>query len=294
MLYDQSDFRVLDKALGNIDIWGNRLSNARITVSTIRRFGAGMRRLRGFDTGSFSGSIDEANRQRLDRTEFGRLFLEHDGRAVAKWDQYLPAYDEQFQPYRAGFPTESGEVRPLRFLEIGVQHGGSLQLWRKFFGPAAEIWGIDYDDRCQAVDDPDLRVRIGSQNDPEFLRRVVSEMGGVDIVLDDGSHIAKHQRTSLETLFPLLSKGGIYAAEDLHTSYWLDFGGRYGRGGSYIEVVKRVIDDMHGWYHPKRARIPVVAGKTQIDRITVYDSVVFMHKQDRIRPTVLRIGEQSF
>ena len=47
------------------------------------------------------------------------------------------------------------------------------------------IYGIDIDPACAAFDGIDAQVRIGSQADPDFLRRVVQEMGGVDVVLAD-------------------------------------------------------------------------------------------------------------
>ena len=108
-------------------------------------------------------------------------------------------------------------------LEIGVFMGGSLALWRKFLGPDAVIFGIDINPSCIAFDGQFACVRIGSQDDPQFLRSIVAEMGGIDVVLDDGSHIASHQRASFDLLFPLLSDGGHYIVEDMHTAYWRSF-----------------------------------------------------------------------
>ena len=138
---------------------------------------------------------------------FTSLFLRHEGRLVHKWLHCGRAYDRMLGEYRTGFPN-SGTRRPVRFLEIGVSHGGSLELWREYLGEDAVIFGIDIDPRCAEVGRDDLHVRIGSQADEAFLRSVVKEMGGVDIVLDDGSHIASHQRTSFDVLFPLLTARG--------------------------------------------------------------------------------------
>jgi hypothetical protein len=104
-------------------------------------------------------------------------------------------------------------------LEIGVWKGGSLDMWRKFFGPDATLFGVDINSDCARFDGKSASVRIGSQDDPEFLRGVVKEMGKVDIVLDDGSHIASHQRASFEALFPLLSEGGLYIAPKASGSF---------------------------------------------------------------------------
>lgn len=234
----------------------------------------------------------EVARESVEPSDLASIFFDHDGHQVFKWTHYLAAYEEQFHPYRAGMPLPDGTTRPLRMLEIGIAQGGSLQMWRKYFGPEAIIFGVDLDERC-AVAAGDYEIRIGSQADPDFLRAVVEEMGGVDIVLDDGSHVAEHQVGSMRTLFPLLSDGGVYAVEDLHTAYWPDYQGGHRQPGTFIDLVKDVIDDMHGWYHD--------GGDTQgfdaranIPRLTIYDSVAFIAKAKRARPMVTKIGTPTW
>lgn len=222
------------------------------------------------------------------------LFFAHDGRLIHKWVHYLEIYERHLAPYRDGFPLPDGTRRPLRLLEIGVSQGGSLQLWRKYFGPEAVIFGIDVDERCAALDEPETRVRIGSQADSAFLNSVVAEMGGVDVVIDDGSHRAPHQRASFDVLFPSLSFGGLYIAEDLHTAYWaLDFSGGYRRPGTFIEVSKSLVDGMHAWYHrwpiSRRAR----RAQSEIFSVCFYDSVVVIEKRRRERPTVVKVGRPT-
>lgn len=217
-----------------------------------------------------------------------RLFYDHTGRPAHKWHHYFPTYDEVLARYRLGMPPTG---RPLRFLEIGVWKGGSLQLWRKFLGPAAIIFGIDIDQQCAALDQPDLPVRIGSQDDPDFLRSVVAEMGGVDVVLDDGSHLGKHQLMSFAVLFPMLSDDGLYLIEDTHTSYWREWEGGYQKQGTAIEIAKLLVDDMHGWYHGRKPRA-YSKTKTEIASVAFYDSIIAIRKKSRgpprhvIRPAV--------
>jgi hypothetical protein len=261
-------------------------------LRSLSRAPALLRRLGGRDVGSFKVPTGEA-RGRTEDGEFSTLFFSHEGRAMDKWVHYLRAYEEEFSPYRRGFPLSNGDVRPLRFLEIGTRHGGSLQMWRKYFGSEALIWGVDLDPRCTAIDDPDLSIRIGSQGDPNFLADVVEEMGGVDIVLDDGSHMGRHQLISLKTLFPRLADGGLYAVEDLHTAYWRDFGGGYQSAGSFIEVAKQLIDDMHCNYHWRKDQVGLDA-RWAIPRISFYDSMVFIRKAPRGRPVSTEVGKPTF
>lgn len=215
--------------------------------------------------------------------EFADLFFRHDGRGCTKWFQYFDAYDREFGPFRDGF-VENGAQRPIRFLEIGVEGGGSLELWRQYFGPDAVIFGIDIDEQCAARAAEDVQVRIGDQANAEFLRAVVQEMGGIDLVLDDGSHVAKDQRASFDTLFPLLSDGGVYMVEDAHTSYWVKHGGALRWPGSFIEVAKSMVDGIHRWYFNapvgRRARM----ASTSVSSITFYDSMVCIRKRIHGRP----------
>ncbi len=195
------------------------------------------------------------------------LFWSHDGAIVHKWHHYLPLYDRYFGPFRG---------RPVKMLEIGVSLGGSLAIWRSYFGPEAVLFGIDVNPACAKYDGQSAHVRIGSQADPDFLRRVVAEMGGVDIVLDDGSHRSDHMRASLDTLYPLLTEGGIYIVEDTHACYWRNFGGGYRSRKSFVEVIKTMIDDMHHWYHGQGEHITATAGR--LSAIHVYDSMVILEK----------------
>lgn len=267
---------------------------ARNFVRVWRRWGydALTRRWRGLDSTSFEVSPDQALKpgKAPGGDSIEALFSAHKGHLIHKWMHYLPAYDEQFERFRDGFPLPGRGYRPLRMLELGVFHGGSLQLWRRYFGPDAAIWGVDVNPACTSVADGDVEVRIGSQADPAFLRAVVAEMGGVDIVLDDGSHVAKHQRVSFETLFPMLSDGGLYVVEDTHTAYWRDYGG--GRRRGFLGLTGGLIDDMHGWYHGRKPNLAVEATRW-IPKVTVYDSMVAIEKRARERPMVVRIGKKS-
>lgn len=108
------------------------------------------------------------------------LFMTHRGRTIHKWVHYFPVYERHFAPYVG---------RPIVLVEIGVSSGGSLQLWKKYFGPYARIIGIDIDPACAAFEEPQIAVRIGDQADRGFLATVVDEFGAPDIVIDDGSHV---------------------------------------------------------------------------------------------------------
>ncbi len=211
-----------------------------------------------------------------------RFFWENTDRAIDKWVHYLPIYERHFTPFRDS---------PVKLLEIGVQNGGSARMWRDWFGPEALIFGIDVDPACAAGEGDGVKIRIGSQDDPAFLARVVDEMGGVDIVIDDGSHVMQHIHSAFRALFPRLSDGGVYLVEDLHCAYWHGFGGGYRASCSFIETAKGLVDDMHVWYHGHGQR--EAASANTLGALHFYDSIVVIDKQRTTPPRRALTGHES-
>ncbi len=230
----------------------------------------------------FARQVDPEYMQIHAETRMARLFYGHQGRLVTKWAHYLPIYDRHLARFTG---------RAIRLLEIGVAHGGSIQLWRKYFGPEATIFGIDINPRCRVIDDADLCICIGSQSDPGFLRSVVHEMGGVDIVIDDGSHVASHQRVSFETLFPLVDPNGVYIVEDLHASYRTSREGGLRQAGTFIEEMKSMVDDIHAWYTAARQRY--TDAHEIVDGIHFYDSIIVIEKRPKEKPFHTTVGSSS-
>ena len=207
------------------------------------------------------------------------LFVTNKGPKVHKWHHFIPLYDRYFGPYRN---------RPVRFLEIGVAQGGSQQLWRRYFGPEAVIFGIDINPDCKAYDGLNGQVRIGSQDDPAFLDAVVAEMGGLDLVLDDGSHRMSHIMTTLKHLFPKVADGGVYMIEDLHSAYIKGFEGGLTAPGNFFNDLRGMIDDMHHWYHGGGQNLPQVS--SSLTGIHVHDSIVVLDKAPTFAPVRSLIG----
>src|SRR5262245_52918713 len=205
--------------------------------------------------------------------EIEQAFYEHEGRLIHKWGHYLEIYET--------FLSTLKTRKVLRLLEIGVSHGGSLQLWRKYLGSDARIAGLDIDPRTKFADG-NTRVFVGSQDDPGVLGRALEWLGGIDVVIDDGSHIVRHQMASLDYLFPRLSDGGIYICEDLHTNNWSGFGGGYRKSNTFIERMKRAVDDINAWHHRFGAKDATLARR--VFGIHFYDSMVILEKRAVQRP----------
>lgn len=130
------------------------------------------------------------------------------GPGIWKWRHYFPAYERHLGRFRD---------RPVKVLEIGVFSGGSLGMWRSYFGSQATIYGVDLEPACRAYEDERTRIFIGDQASPSFWEGVLAEIHDVDIVIDDGGHRANQQIRTLEALLPHLNPGGVYICEDIHT-----------------------------------------------------------------------------
>jgi hypothetical protein len=204
------------------------------------------------------------------------------GRVLDKWAHYFPIYTRHFAPYRG---------RPVRILEIGIYRGGSLDMWRWYFGEQVTLVGIDIDEDARAASDPRHVVEIGDQTDADFLRRVAQEHGPFDIIIDDGGHEMQQQIVTAETLFPLLADGGVFLVEDCHTSYWDSYQGGRNRAGTFMEWAKNRLDDVNGFHQPEPVD-PVWTG--QLDGVHVYDSVVVFDKKTRFAPFAEQVGHAEF
>jgi hypothetical protein len=196
-------------------------------------------------------------------------FLTNDKKPIHKWVHYFPIYERHFAPWKN---------RSLTFLEIGVQNGGSLQMWQRYFGPLAKIVGIDIDGRCTDHQSPGIFVRIGDQADPAFLQSVFDEFGVPDVVLDDGSHHMHHLRQTFDFIYPKMHKNGVYMVEDLHTAYWEEYGGGIDKPESFQNFAKACTDSLN-FAHSRGVIPPDVIGKETLS-ISFYDSIVNFEKGD--------------
>lgn len=106
---------------------------------------------------------------------------------------------------------------PKRILEIGVQTGRSLSMWKHAF-PDAYIVGLDIESPSMPLEEGIEFVK-GSQLDSKLLQ----SLGRFDLIVDDGAHFTGDQIHSFNTLFNQLESGGQYVIEDLETSYQSEY-----------------------------------------------------------------------
>ena len=147
-----------------------------------------------------------------------QIYIEHKGKVSDKWQLYLEEYDRLFSAYR---------TKPIRMLEIGIQNGGSLEIWPKYFPNGKKFIGCDVNPDCSRLryDDSRIAVVIGNANSDSTQGAILQHSPEFDIVIDDGSHLSGDIVKSFAKYFPKIIDGGVFVAEDLHCSYWREFDG---------------------------------------------------------------------
>jgi cephalosporin hydroxylase len=217
-------------------------------------------------------------------SDLEKYFRSNTGRLIHKCNHYFDIYERHFTRFRN---------KEVVILEIGVSHGGSLQMWKNYFGPQAKIYGIDIDPRCKAFEEDNIQIFIGSQSDRDFLRTVKNAIPRADIIIDDGGHTMRQQIVSYEELFDHVKDNGVYLIEDLHTSYWALFGGGHKRRNTFIEYSKNFIDSLNA-YHSEQNSLKVNSFTTSADSLHYYDSILVIEKRKREAPFDESTGVASF
>ena len=177
---------------------------------------------------------------------------------TTKHTTYFKIYDELFSAYRD---------KDIIFVEIGVLNGGSLFMWRDFFGSKARIIGIDLNPNAKKWEKFGFEIFIGSQSNENFWNKFKKEVGPIDIVIDDGGHTYEQQIITTEALVDSIKDGGLIVIEDTHTSYMEKFGPKK---YSFIEYTKNMID----FINQRFSRFKNSESEDRVWGIRIFESIV--------------------
>ena len=122
-----------------------------------------------------------------------------EGKGIWKWGHYFDIYHEHFKKFVG---------HEVHILEIGVYSGGSLEMWRDYFGPKCHVYGVDIEESCKAHENEYTKIFIGDQADRKFWRLLKQKIPRIDILINDGGHQVEQQITTLEETLPHISSGG--------------------------------------------------------------------------------------
>ena len=202
-------------------------------------------------------------------------------RVSLKYDTYFQTYEEMFSKYVG---------KKITFVEVGVLQGGSLFMWKDYFGKDARIIGIDLHPNAKELEKHGFEIYTGSQSDKNFWKNFYSKVGKIDILLDDGGHGNDQQIITLSESVNNINDNGIIVTEDVHTSYLKKFGNpsKY----SFINYSKYLVDVVN-------SRFPEIKinknndFRKKIYSISFYESLVAIkiNSKKSIEPTALRNDE---
>lgn len=206
------------------------------------------------------------------------------GKLITKWKHYFDVYDRHFSKYRG---------TDVHIVEFGVFQGGSLQMWKDYFGPKAKIYGVDINPHCKQLEEDQVAIFIGDQEDKVFLKMLGASIPRIDILLDDGGHTMAQQINTFEVLFDKIEANGVYLCEDINTSYWRRYGGGYKKRGTFIEYSKNFIDYINAWHSKQPSRLSVSEFTRSVDSIHYYDSILVIEKGPKEKPVYVCTGTQQ-
>ena len=212
-----------------------------------------------------------------------KYFTDNTGRLIQKWKHYFEIYDRHFSRFRG---------TAVHIVEFGVFQGGSLQMWKEYFGPQCKIFGVDINPHCKTLEEDQIQIFIGDQEDRTFLKTLADRIPRIDILIDDGGHTMAQQIGTFEELFSHIDENGVYLCEDLHTSYWADWGGGYKKRGTFVEYSKQFIDYINAW-HSKTSRLSVTEFTASVHSLHYYDSVLVIEKRPIEEPSQLKTGTRE-
>ena len=178
-----------------------------------------------------------------------------------KLSTYFNVYDQLLSKYRD---------KSIVFLEIGILDGGSLFMWRDFFGPQARIIGVDLNPEAKKWEEEGFEIFIGDQSSAEFWKNTLNTVGKLDIVLDDGGHTYEQQIMTTESVIPFINDGGVIIIEDCHTSYMKKFGFKK---LSFINYAKYLIDNINKRYVEFNNK----TSEKRVWSIQFFESIVALH-----------------
>lgn len=202
---------------------------------------------------------------------------------IQKWHHYLKIYDRHFSKFIGKNPT---------ILEIGVDQGGSLEMWNDYFNNNCTIFALDINhsalDVPKKLNATNINVAIGDQGNKDFWREYLKDKPKFDIVIDDGGHYMHQQINTYEEVYEHMTDNGVYVCEDMHTSYWPIYGGRFHKHDSFLEYTKQFID-MINIYHIQNEKSNLTMFKDgemekyerfrkTTNSIHYYDSVIVLEK----------------
>jgi hypothetical protein len=184
-----------------------------------------------------------------------------EGPGVWKWLHYFDLYHQHLQKFVG---------KKLNLVEVGVYSGGSMLMWRHYFGPDCQVHGVDIQPECRAYESDHIKIHIGDQADRGFWRRFRAEVPKVDVLIDDGGHMPHQQIITLEEMLPHIQPGGVFICEDIHAM-----------GNGFTAYCNSLTNSLNATYLAPVNGVRAATGfQAHVRSITTYPFAVVIEKAD--------------
>jgi hypothetical protein len=163
--------------------------------------------------------------------------------------------------------------RDVTVVEVGIYSGGSMLMWRHYFGEGCRVHGVDIQKECKAYEDSHTTIHIGDQGDRGFWKRFREAVPSVDVFIDDGSHDPVHQIVTLEEILEHLRPGGVYICEDVCRI-----------GSPFMEYVHSLADELNAGigyaYDGQEISYTPTPLQAAVNSVHLYPFVAVIEKRD--------------
>lgn len=219
---------------------------------------------------------------RLTVGKYSRSFNKNVEKGSDKFSKYLEIYDVLFHDQSAD-----------KVIEIGIQNGGSLEIWAEIFPMATSIIGIDINEQCAKLkfQDPRIQIIIGDASHKGVTNSLRDRE--YSLIVDDGSHESIDVINTFVNLFSKLAPGGTYVIEDMHTAFWPEKGGGLQNPQNSLSFFFDLTKLMNFEHWPttntrqqalqmfveKYSLKPIIEDFSEIDRVDFYNSLCIVHKR---------------
>lgn len=189
-----------------------------------------------------------------------------------KQENYFNIYVDLFKKYKN---------KKITLVEIGVANGGSLYMWRSFFGRKARIVGVDLNPEVKKFEKDGFEIFVGDQSDKKFWKNLYRKIGKIDILIDDGGHKNIQQVVTVAESINNIKNNGMIVIEDTVTSYLKKKGFNNPSMHSFINYCNLIIESIHRRNSLLNKKNNIFSKK--VNSIKFYDSIVVLNIKDKIK-----------
>ena len=87
---------------------------------------------------------------------------------IIKWSNYFEIYEKLFKKFKN---------KKITLVEVGIADGGSLFMWRNYFGKKAKIIGVELNPEAKKLEKNGFKICIGDQSNPVFWKNFYKKFG---------------------------------------------------------------------------------------------------------------------